>query len=154
MVRELPPWFGNMRKRVVKSPKVYLRDSGVLHTLLRVRTFRELEVHPKVGASWEGFAMEQVLRRVGERDAFFWATHGGAELDLLVLGRGRKWGFEFKFRETPAITRSMRSAVDDLGLARLWVVHPGRQAYPLAKGIEALPLADLDRAIAATGAGR
>jgi len=154
MVRELPPWFGNMRKRVVKSPKVYLRDSGVLHTLLRVRTFRELEVHPKVGASWEGFAMEQVLRRVGERDAFFWATHGGAELDLLVLGRGRKWGFEFKFRETPAITRSMRSAMEDLGLARLWVVHPGERTYPLGKRIEALPLADIGRAIALTGAGR
>lgn len=154
MVRELPPWFGNLRKRVVKSPKVYLRDSGLLHTLLRLRTFRDLEVHPKVGASWEGFAMEQVLRRVGERDAFFWATHAGAELDLLVLGRGRKWGFEFKFREAPAITRSMRSAMEELDLARLWVVHPGSRAYPLARGIEALPLAGIDDAIAATGAGR
>jgi len=154
MVRELQPWFGNLRKRVVKSPKVYLRDSGLLHTLLRLRTFRELEVHPKVGASWEGFAMEQVLRRVGERDAFFWATHAGAELDLLVLGRGKKWGFEFKFRETPAITKSMRSAMEDLALARLWVVHPGSQAYPLGKDIEALPLAGIERAIAITGAGR
>jgi len=154
MVHELPPWHGNSAKRVIKSPKVYLRDSGLLHTLLRLRTFRELEVHPKVGASWEGFAMEQVLRRVGVRDAFFWATHAGAELDLLVLGRGAKWGFEFKFRESPAVTRSMRAAMEELDLARLWVVHPGPRGYPLAKGIEALPLAELDRAIAATGAGR
>ncbi len=151
MVRQLQPWFVNPRKRVVKSPKVYLRDTGILHALLDLPDHGALRDHPKLGASWEGFALEQVLARTGSRQAWFWGTHGGAELDLYLPRGGRGWGFEFKAHTSPAPTKSMRIAMEDLKLRRLWVVHPGTAAYPLGGGIEALPLAQLDRALDVMG---
>ena len=140
MIRVLPPWFENLGKRLVKSPKVYLRDSGVLHFLLGVPAMRDLTAHPRYGASWEGFALEQTLLAHGERDAYFYATHRGAELDLLLLRHGRRWGFEFKCTDAPRTTKSMHVVIDDLGLDHLWVVYPGDRQYPLADAITALPL--------------
>ena len=140
MIRVLRPWFANLGKRLVKSPKVYLRDSGILHFLLGVDESHELAVHPAYGASWEGFAMEQTLIAHGQRDAYFYGTQRGAELDLLLLRRGRRWGFEFKCTETPRTTKSMRIVMKDLELAHLWVVYPGEREFPLADGITALPL--------------
>ncbi len=140
MIRVLPPWFENLGKRLVKSPKVYLRDSGVLHFLLGVQAMRDLLAHPRYGASWEGFALEQTLLAHGERDAYFYATHRGAELDLLLLRRGRRWGFEFKCTDAPRTTKSMHVVIDDLGLEHLWVVYPGEREYPLADAVTALPL--------------
>ena len=140
MIRVLPPWFENLGKRLVKSPKVYLRDSGVLHHLLGVQAMRDLAAHPRYGASWEGFALEQILLTHGERDAYFYGTHRGAELDLLLLRRGRRWGFEFKCTDAPRVTKSMRVVGDDLGLEHLWVVYPGDREYPLAAAVTALPL--------------
>ena len=140
MVRVLRPWFENLGKRLVKSPKVYLRDSGVLHHLLGLEEPRSLPAHPRYGASWEGFALEQVLATHGEHEAYFYATQRGAELDLLLLRNGRRWGFEFKCTDAPRTTRSMHVATADLKLAHLWVAYPGDREYPLAEGITALPL--------------
>jgi len=143
VVRLLPPWFENLAKRQVRSPKVYLSDPGVLHALLGIASHDDLLGHPKVGASWEGLALDLVLRRLGARDeeAFFWATHAGAELDLLVVRGRTRLGFEFKRREAPRLTPSMRHARDDLRLDRLVVVHAGPRDYPLADRVEALGLA-------------
>jgi len=143
MIRLLPPWFENLGKRLVKSPKVYLRDSGMLHFLLGVEEMNELVVHPRYGASWEGFALEQTLLAHGDHQAYFYATQRGAELDLLLLRRGRRWGFEFKCTDAPRTTRSMHIVVNDLGLEHLWVVYPGDLAYPLTDRISALPLAEV-----------
>lgn len=143
VVRELPPWFENLKKRQVKAPKVYVRDSGILHGLLGIPDRAALQSHPKLGASWEGFALEQILAITGDREAYFWATHGGAELDLLVLHQGRRLGFEFKYSEQPSTTKSMHMAMADLGLDRLWVVHPGKHSFRLAEGIDAVTLPDL-----------
>lgn len=140
MARVLPPWFENVGKRQVKSPKVYLRDSGVLHFLLGLETRRDLVAHPRYGASWEGFALEQTLAAHGEHEAYFYATQRGAELDLLLLRRGRRWGFEFKCTDAPRTTRSMHVVAGDLGLEHLWVVYPGNREYPLAERITAIPL--------------
>ena len=140
MVRVLPPWFENVSKRQVKSPKVYIRDSGVLHGLLQLGTLPELQSHPKLGASWEGFAVEQIIRLLDTRDAYFWATHGGAELDLMVLAGGKRYGFEIKYTDAPGASRSMQVALQDLALEHLWVVYPGQQEYALNERITALPL--------------
>jgi len=151
MVRQLTPWYLNVKKRVVKSPKVYLRDSGILHSLLGIRTRGELESNPKLGASWEGFAMEQVLAVTGDRDAYFWATHSGGELDL-IIGRGsRRWGFEFKCADVPRMTRSMALALEDVKLEKIWVVHPGKESYPIRDRVEALAIKDLGIAIRKIG---
>ncbi|MXZ70020.1 MAG: ATP-binding protein [Acidobacteria bacterium] len=140
MLRVLPPWFENLRKRLVRSPKVYVRDSGILHFLLGLEERRDLPLHPRYGASWEGFALEQTLLAHGEREAYFYGTQRGAELDLLLLRRGRRWGFEFKCADAPRTTRSMHVVIDDLGLEHLWVVYPGDRKYPLTGRITALPL--------------
>ena len=140
MVRQLQPWHANLGKRQVKSPKVYIRDSGLLHALLGVPSFRFLEGHPKLGAAWEGFVVEELVQLVGERSAYFWATHSGAELDLLLLLDGVRYGVEVKYGDAPGITKSMRFALDDLGLRQLFVVYPGRKAYDLDKKITVLPL--------------
>jgi hypothetical protein len=140
MVRLLPPWFENISKRQVKSPKVYIRDSGILHGLLQLGTLSELQSHPKLGASWEGFAIEQIIRLLDTRDAYFWATHGGAELDLLVLAGGKRYGFEIKYADAPGTSRSMQVALHDLALEHLWVIYPGQHEYALADRITALPL--------------
>ena len=140
MLRILPPWFENLGKRIVKSPKVYLRDSGILHFLLGLEHPRELPLHPRYGASWEGFALEQTLLAHGTREAYFYATRRGAELDLMLLRKGRRWGFEFKCTDAPRTTKSMHVVIEDLGLAHLWVLYPGSQEYPLTDAISALPL--------------
>ena len=140
MVRTLPPWFENLRKRQVKAPKIYVRDSGILHTLLQLRTLEELQGHPKVGSSWEGFALEQILGILDAHDAYFWATHAGAELDLLLRVAGYSYGFEFKYADAPGKSRSMETAIQDLSLKHLWVVYPGRQEYVLSEKISVIPL--------------
>jgi predicted AAA+ superfamily ATPase len=153
LVRQLPPWFENLGKRQVKSPKVYIRDSGQLHGLLHLSDSAHLEEHPKLGASWEGFALEQVLRITGDRDAYFWATHGGAELNLLVFWQGRRVGFEFKFNDAPGMTKSMQVASRDLALDRLLVVVPGAASYPLGPTQEVVSIRDLPARLAALGKG-
>lgn len=140
MVRQLQPWFENIAKRQVKAPKVYFRDSGLLHQLAGIRSRHDLMHHPKLGASWEGFALEQVLRMFDGQEAYFWATHGGAELDLMLKLPAGRIGFEFKWGDAPRLTRSMRAAQEALGLRRLYVVHPGAQRFGIGDGIEALPL--------------
>lgn len=125
MVRQLRPWYQNLGKRLVKSPKVYLRDSGLLHHLLGLSTHQQLQGHPAVGASWEGFALEQILQLLRPSDAWFYATQSGAELDLFLQYNGRRLGFEFKYNEAPRTTRSMRIATDDLQLDHLWIICPG-----------------------------
>ena len=128
MVRQLQPWHENTRKRQVKSPKVYVRDSGLVHTLLGLDSFRALEGNPKLGASWEGFVVEEVVRMAGEQNCYFWATQSGAELDLLVLSGNRPIGVEIKYADAPGLTKSMRIAVEDLKLDEL-LVYPGEASY-------------------------
>lgn len=148
MVRQLQPWHENLQKRQVKAPKVYVRDPGLLHQLLGIRDQAGLLRHPKMGASWEGFALEEVLRCVGPDAEYFRATHGGAELDLLMFKEGRRLGVEFRHGDAPSLTRSMAVAREDLALDALAVVYPGSQRFALADGVEAVPL----RAIARGGA--
>jgi len=143
MVRQLQPWHENLGKRQVKAPKVYLRDSGLLHSLLTLSDIHSLLGHPGVGASWEGFALEQILQTARPAEAFFWATHNRAELDLFFLHRGRRYGFEVKFSEAPKLTRSMWIAMEDLGLDHLWIIYPGLHAYPVHEKITVLPLRDV-----------
>ena len=143
MVRQLPPWFENLGKRQVKAPKIYVRDSGLLHVLLGVTSRRDLEMHPKVGASWEGYAVEEVLKAIQPDEAYFWATHQGAELDLLLFKNGKRIGVECKRRDSPSLTPSMRIALADLRLDRLHVVYPGDRRYALAKHVDVIPLGDL-----------
>jgi hypothetical protein len=140
MVRQLQPWHENLGKRQVKSPKVYFRDSGLLHTLMGIRSEADFVRHPRMGASWEGFALEQVLRLARPDDAYFWATHTGAELDLLMFKHGKRVGVEFKYMDAPRLTPSMRVAMADLKLDALYVVYPGDRRYTLADRIEAVPL--------------
>ena len=151
MIRVLPPWFENLRKRQVKAPRLYVRDTGLLHTLLDVAGEHELAGHPKVGASFEGFAVEQVLAAFQTDSAYGWGTHAGAELDLLVTRGGRRYGFECKLADAPGTTRSMRVALADLGLDHLWVIYPGDDAYALDDRISALPVADVPDLAASIG---
>ena len=143
MVRQLPPWFENLGKRQVKAPKVYVRDSGLLHALLGIGSQHDLEHHPKVGASWEGYAVEEVLKGLRPDEAYYWATHGGAEIDLVLFRDGRRIGVECKRSDAPVLTASMRIALADLKLDELRVVYPGERRYRLAPRIEAIPLAEL-----------
>ena len=140
MVRQLQPWHENIGKRQVKAPKIYLRDSGILHSLLDISDRHSLTGHPRVGASWEGFALEQVLQIIRPSQAFFWAAHSGAEIDLFLIHRGSRYGFEFKFSEAPDVTRSMRTAQEDLRLDHVWLIYPGREKYPISEKIFACPL--------------
>lgn len=146
MIRQLPPWYENLGKRQVKAPKVYVRDSGLLHALLGIRDERELELHPKVGASWEGYAVEEVLKSFRPEQAYFWATHSGAELDLLLFKNGQRIGVECKRSDAPTLTPSMRIALADLKLDHLYVLYPGERGYPLAKNVEVMPLASFIKA--------
>jgi hypothetical protein len=141
MVRQLPPWFENIGKRQVKAPKVYVRDTGLLHTLLGIANGRALEHHPKVGASWEGYAVEEILKSFRPDEAYYWATHSGAEIDLLLFKRGRRIGIECKRADAPRLTPSMRIALSDLKLDQLFVVYPGERTYSLANNVEVMPLA-------------
>ena len=143
MVRQLQPWHQNLGKRQVKAPKIYFRDTGLLHALMGLPTLDALLSHPRSGASWEGFALEQVLRIAAPDEAYFWATHNGAELDLLLLKDGQRVGVEFKRADAPGVTPSMRIAMHDLQLDQLYVVYPGKLRYALAERMQAVPLAAL-----------
>jgi hypothetical protein len=140
MVRQLAPWHENLGKRQVKAPKVYVRDSGLLHSLLGIANRRDLENHPKVGASWEGYAVEEVIKALQPDETYYWATYNRAELDLLLFKKGRRIGVECKRADAPTLTPSMRIAMEDLGLDRLYVVYPGEKAYTLGNKIEVVPL--------------
>lgn len=143
MVRQLPPWHANLGKRQVKAPKVYVRDGGLLHQLLGIDSERALLSHPKVGASWEGFVIEQALATQTHDEAFFWATHQGAEIDLILRRGDRLFGIECKRADAPRLTTSLRTATTDLGLERIAVLYPGQRRYALSDSVEAVPLAAL-----------
>lgn len=140
MIRILPPWFEKIKKRQVKSPKVYIRDSGLFHSLMQIPDIEYLQGHPKLGASWEGFALEQVIQIFDSRDAYYWATHAGAELDLMLMIKGQRFGFEFKYTDAPGTSRSMHVAMEDLNLNHLWIIYPGDQSYLLTEKISVIPL--------------
>lgn len=143
MVRQLQPWHANLKKRQVKAPKVYLRDSGLLHSLLGIRSEGDLLAHPGCGSSWEGYVIEEALSAIQPDEAYFWATHNGAELDLLLLKNGKRIGLECKRADAPRITPSIKIALADLELDRLLVIYPGNRCYSLAERVEALPLTEL-----------
>ncbi len=140
MVRQLQPWHANLRKRQVKSPKIYIRDSGLLHQLLGVGSERELMTHPKIGASWEGYVIDEVLDAVRPDEAYFWATHQGAEIDLVLRKNGKMFGVECKRKDAPGMTPSMRVALDDLNLENIAVIYPGDKHYPITPKVAAVPL--------------
>jgi predicted AAA+ superfamily ATPase len=143
LVRQLPPWFENLSKRQYKAPKVYVRDSGILHALFGLDSWTEIATHPKLGASWEGFALEQVLTLAPGADAYFWGTHSGAELDLLLIHRGRRYGIEFKYGDAPTMTKSLHVALADLRLDRAWIVYPGTEKYAVHEKVEVVSLEDI-----------
>jgi hypothetical protein len=147
VVRQLPPWYENIGKRQLKAPKIYVADSGVLHTLLNLSTLADVEAHPKVGASWEGFVIHQVIRWLGARrdECFFWRTHAGAELDLLIVRGRKRIGVEVKRTSSPHLTPSMRNAFADLKLQRLYVVHAGEDSFEMSRNVLAIPLRRLLR---------
>ena len=139
MVRQLQPYHVNIAKRQVKAPKIYVRDSGLLHQLLGIESEKALLSHPKVGTSWEGFIIESVLALVKPEEAFFWGTHQGAEIDLLLRKKGRMWGIECKRTDTPRITPSIRIALKELSLERIIVIYPGRTHFPITENVDAMP---------------
>lgn len=147
MVRILQPYFNNTSKRLVKSPKIYVSDSGLFHSLLAVENEGQLLSNPKLGASWEGFALEEALSalQIKNEEAFFWSTHAGAEVDLFFRSKGKNFAVEFKYGDAPVLTKSMKSALADLELAQLYVVYPGRDAYRIGANIQVVPLADLKK---------
>ncbi|MBS0629696.1 MAG: ATP-binding protein [Verrucomicrobia bacterium] len=142
MVRILLPWHENLGKRQIKSPKIYFRDSGILHALVGIRNRKEMEIYPKMGSFWEGFALEEIIRQTGAsaEECYFWGTHGNAELDLLIMKNGKRIGYEFKYVDAPRITSSMRIACEDLKLDHLYVIYPGSSTFPLSEKITARAL--------------
>jgi uncharacterized protein len=147
VVRQLPPWFENIAKRQVKAPKVYVRDTGLLHALLGLRTRKQLLGHPKYGASWEGFVVEQILNLAKPQEAYFWATYAGAELDLLIVRNGARFGFELKCTDAPRLTKSMQTALEDLRLERIQVIHPGSKSFRIHPKVEAVSILELASAL-------
>ena len=149
VIRQLQPWFENLGKRQVRTPKIYVRDSGLLHVLLDIHTASQLDIHPKSGASWEGFVIDQATQalRASPQECYFWRTHTGAELDFFVVRGKRRIGIEAKRTTAPSITRSMRNALTDLKLTELFIVHAGDETFPLSKEIQAVALQDLSSAI-------
>jgi predicted AAA+ superfamily ATPase len=143
MVRQLAPWHANLKKRQVKSPKIYFRDSGLLHQILGIRSEKDLLTSAKCGASWEGYVIEEVIQAFNPDESYFWATHNGAEIDLLMVKEGGVYGVECKRMDAPKMTPSMQIAMTDLNLKRMAVIYPGAKRFPLADGIEAVPLQDL-----------
>ena len=145
LIRQVQPWFYNTQKRLVKRPKIYLRDSGLLHTLLSLKDRDDVLGHPQLGASWEGFALEQAIQHLGlrEQDVFFWAVHTGAELDLVFQYKGKLWGIEAKYGDAPTLTKSMHTALEELSLAHLWVVYPGSKPYELDNHASVVPIQQL-----------
>jgi predicted AAA+ superfamily ATPase len=149
VITQLLPWHENLSKRQVRTPKIYIRDTGLLHALLNLRTSDDVAGHPKMGASWESFILDQLIRHLGadREECFFWATHSGAELDLLVVRGNHRWGFEIKHSSAPRLTPSMRHALSDLKLERLTVIHAGDHEFPLAERITAVPLLKMLQAV-------
>ena len=145
MIYQLQPWFENIGKRQVKSPKIYIRDSGLLHSLLSITNLHNLLAHPKAGASWEGFILEQILNITKPSELFFWATQSGAELDLFFMHNGKRYGIEVKFNEAPKKTKSMLIALEYLNLEHLWVIYPGKHIYLINKRITVYPLRNIDK---------
>ena len=143
MVRVLRPWYSNVGKRLVKAPKLYLKDSGIFHALQTIETMDQLQTHNKLGASWEGFAIEEAVKRLKIRDMYFWRTHNGAELDLLWHYGGASWGIEVKYGDAPRMTPSIKSCIRDLGLEHVWILYPGSESYPVDTKATALSLNDL-----------
>lgn len=143
MIRQLQPWHANLGKRQVKAPKVYVRDIGLLHHLLGIDTAKALVSHPKLGASWEGFVIEQMLMMEPHDDAYFWATHQGAEIDLILRRGNRLLGVECKRADAPRLMPSIRIALEELGLERIAVIYPGNTRFPLSDNVEAIPLDEL-----------
>ena len=154
LVRVLPPWFENLGKRQVKAPKIYVRDPGLLHALHGLGDRQALLGHPKLGASWEGFILEQLIALLPSRDTYFWATHAGAELDLMVMKGGKRYGFEMKYHDAPGTTRSMHTALADLHLEHLWVIYPGESRYPLDDRITVIPAREIPELVANLNPGR
>jgi len=144
MIRVLQPWHVNIKKRQVKAPKIFIRDSGILHTLLELENMLDVQRHPKLGFSWEGFALECILDKWRPRTAYFWGTHAHAELDLFLTRQGKQYGFEFKFGDAPKCTKSMRIAIQDLELDHLYVIYPGSRPFSLADDISVIPIDKLD----------
>jgi len=145
LVRQIQPWYYNTKKRLVKRPKLYFRDSGILHSLLALENYHDVVTSPKLGASWEGFALQQVIEHLNlrEEEVFYWAVHTGAELDLVFLRKGKLWGVELKYSEAPKLTKSMKSAIEELSLEHLWVVYPGDTSYSLSSNASAVPINNL-----------
>ena len=143
MIRRLQPWYENVGKRLVKTPKIYFRDSGLFHAIQGVTSATDLQVHPKLGASWEGFALEETLHALKPLAAYFYAVHSGAELDLFMLHRGKRLGIEFKRQDAPKITRSMQTSMNDLKLDALWIVYPGNREYDLSEQVTVRPLSTI-----------
>lgn len=137
MIRQLQPWFVNISKRQVKAPKIYFRDSGLFHSLIQTQDLASLQKHPKVGASWEGFALEEIIRGLDakQHEVFFWATHSGAELDLLIIRQNKKYGFEFKYSDAPTMSKSLITSLEDLELDQLFIIYPGEKEYKLHEKI-------------------
>ena len=151
MIRLLPPWHANVGKRLVKAPRLYIRDSGLFHALHTIETHAQLESHPKLGASWEGFAMEQAIRLLDVGHPYFWRTHSGAELDLVWQAHGALWGIEFKYQDAPRMTKSIRASMKDLPLRHLWIVYPGTERYRLDDAVSVVPVSEIPAmAISAT----
>lgn len=140
--RPLQPWFTNIKKRQVKSPKIYFTDTGLLHHLLGINNIDILHGHPQLGVSWESFVIEQIIRNISGTEFYFWSTYSGAELDLFFNHKGKQIGVEIKFTGTPGTTKSMYSALNDLNLEKLFIIYPGTEQYPLHNLIEACPLPD------------
>ena len=147
MLRILQPWHANLKKRIVKTPKIYFRDSGLFHTLMNINDFEQLTANPKLGSSWEGFAMDCICRSVGKRfdEFFFFALHTGGELDLFWQDSGRNWGVEFKYNDAPRLTKSMSNVVEYLDLSHIWVIYPGNKSYPLTEKVTVLPISQTGR---------
>lgn len=143
MIRQLQPWHENIGKRQIKSPKIYFRDSGLLHNLLGLGDMHSLLAHPRIGASWEGFVIEQALQILRPSGAFFWRTHTGSEADIFFIHAGKRYGLEVKFTEAPVLTKSMLTALEELGMDHLWIIHPGKHSYRVHKKITALQVQEL-----------
>lgn len=147
MVRQLRPWYSNTKKRVVKRPKIYFRDSGILHALFALESKKDVLLHPKLGAFWEGFALEEAVKtaQLKEEEVFFWGVHAAAEIDLVFQKKGRLYGIEVKYAQAPGITPSMRSAMAELSLSHLWIIYPGKESYPLDRNVTVIALSDLNK---------
>jgi hypothetical protein len=143
MIRQIPPWFENINKRQVKSPKIYFQDSGILHLLMQIDDWQALQHHYRLGALWEGFAIEQVIQITHPGDLYFWKTHGGAEIDLMYFKHGRRYGVEIKYNESPRLTKSITSAIQLLGLDHVWLLYPGQDTYLINDRVTVISLNSL-----------